>query len=112
MRILLSLLVFVMISANVFGQEKYDDNYLKEWETFKKENAPFNLIKRENFVIAVLTERTKPELGDLSYKRESYTVGQELIGTVLHVTAVIKDHLDDKYEIWKDPAKYFIEGYY
>ena len=112
MRILLSLLVFVMISANVFGREKCEDNYLREWETFKKENAPFNVIKRENFLIAMLTERTKPKLGDLSYKRESYTVGQEIIGVALHITAALNDHLNDRNEIWKDPAKYFIEGFY
>ncbi|MBI9058446.1 MAG: hypothetical protein JEZ01_11850 [Labilibaculum sp.] len=112
MRIFLSLFVFVLISVSVFGQEKCDDNYLKEWEVFKKENAPFNFVKRENFNLSASNESSEPSLGDLSYKRERYTTGQELIGVVLHVSAAIKDHLDDKNEIWKDPAKYFIEGYY
>ncbi|PCH67605.1 MAG: hypothetical protein COC06_11005 [Bacteroidales bacterium] len=112
MRIFISLFVFVIISASVFGQEKCEDNYLKEWDNFKKENAPFNVVKRENFAILVLTENSKLKLGDLSYKRERFTVGQELIGVVLHVRAAIKDYSDDKNEIWKDPAKYLIEGYY
>ncbi|BAX81896.1 hypothetical protein [Labilibaculum antarcticum] len=112
MRIFISLIFFVIISGSVFGQEKCDDNYLKEWDNFKKKNAPFNDVKREDFAIVVLAENSNLKLGDLSYKREKFTTGQELIGVALHVTAAIKYNLDCKNEIWKDPAKYFVEGYY
>ena len=112
MRILLSLLVFVAISASVSGQEKGEDDFLKGWEIFKKENAPFNIIKRENFTIEISTLNTKPKLGDLSYKRNLFTAGQEIIGAALHITAAFAEHERYKKEIGKDPAKYFLEGYY
>ncbi len=109
MRILVSLFVFVVIATNAFGQEKLEENYLKEWIIFKKENAPFNLIKRHPFTIEVLSDKSKPKLGDLTYKRISYTTGQELLGTTLRVAAIIQDNLDGRNEIWKDPSKFFLK---
>lgn len=112
MKTLISLSIFVIISISLFGQQKNEVDYLKEWNEFRKENAPFNTMKKENITIEELNNKVKPKLGDLSYKRESFTIGEELVGVALHVTAAIKDNLDYKNEIWKDPAKYFLEGYY
>jgi len=112
MKSLFSLLILLVFVSTLSGQVKVEDDYLKQWEKFKKENAPFNELKELIVLFDIEDDANEVKLGDLSYKRESLTVGQEIIGVALHVSAAIREYQMYKNKIWKDPAKYFVEGYY
>nr|WP_320119903.1 hypothetical protein [uncultured Marinifilum sp.] len=112
MRQLCSVLLLLIMSSSLFAQQIKDDDYLKLWEEFKKENAPFSQLKSKNIEFDFPINITKPKLGDLCYKRESYTAGQKIIGIALHITEAIYENSRYRDEIWKDPAKYFLHGYY
>ncbi len=112
MKAIFSLLSLLIFATSLMGQVKFEDDYLKNWEQFKKENAPFNKQQKQVVLFDIEDDAKEIKLGDLSYKRESLTVGQEIIGVALHVTAAIRENQLYKNKIWKDPAKYFVEGYY
>lgn len=111
MKQIFSVLILLIITSSLFAQQKKGD-YFKLWEEFKKENAPFNQEKPDLFLFESLNSEKQIRLGDLKYKRESFTIGQEIIGVALHVTAAIHENAKYRNEIWKDPAKYFLHGYY
>lgn len=112
MKQIFSVLILLIITSTLFGQQKKDDEYLNLWEEFKKENAPFNQDEPVLFLFESQNKSKEIYLGDLKYKRESFTIGEEIIGVALHVTAAIHENLRYRDEIWKDPAKYFLYGYY
>lgn len=102
------MLVLFIFTANVFGQEKYEDNYLNAWADFKKVNAPFNDDKCKDIFRLSTIKESNLHLGDLNYKRQTFTLEQELIGIVLNAAVMIADYPYNKNEIWKDPSKYFL----
>ncbi|WP_321515928.1 hypothetical protein [Marinifilum fragile] len=113
MKTTVCLLTFVLVSLSSFAQVLNDEEYLSKWKEYKEQKAPFNFdVKKEEVIIECFKEFDKLNLGNLNYQKESFTVGQEIIGVTLHLTEAIYESVRYHERIAQDPAKYFIPGYY
>ncbi|MDQ2180490.1 hypothetical protein [Marinifilum sp. D714] len=113
MKTIVCLLAFVLVSISGFARVLNDEDYLRKWKEYKEQKAPFNFeAKKEAIRIDCFKKFEKPNLGNLNYNKESFTVGQEIIGIALHVTAAFYEDAQYHQRIAQDPAKFFLEGYY
>lgn len=113
MKTIICLIAFVLVSLSGFAQVLNDEDYLSKWKEYKVQKAPFNFeVEKEVIVLQDHMEFKRPNLGNLSYQKESFTVGQEVIGVALHLTEAIYENVRYHERIAQDPAKYFIPGYY
>lgn len=113
MKTTVCLLAFVLVSLSGFTQVLNDEDYLSKWQEYKEQKAPFNFeVKIEAIVIDDFKEFEKPNLGNLNYKKESFTVGQDVLGVALHLTEAIYEGVRYHEQIANDPARFFLKGYY
>ncbi|MCY1635716.1 hypothetical protein [Marinifilum sp. D737] len=113
MKSISALFVFLLIALSIAAQSTNEDEYLNKWQEYKEQKAPFNFdVKKDVIVLEDHMEFKRPNLGNLSYQKESFTVGQEVLGVALHLTEAFYESVRYHERIAQDPAKYFIPGYY
>ncbi|PXY02461.1 hypothetical protein DF185_07365 [Marinifilum breve] len=113
MKSIIALLVFLLVALSISAQSTNEDEYLSKWQEYKEQKAPFNFeVEKEVIVLEDYMEFKRPNLGNLNYKKESFTVGQEVLGVALHLTEAIYENVRYHERIAQDPAKYFLPGYH
>jgi len=92
MKHILALLVIITCSTSLMAQQNSQKAYLEQWETFKKENAPFNKEYHKHFNFETPMLSRSVQLGNLKYKSKDYSIGHDFLSVAFMLAEVVKQH--------------------